>query len=106
VRDYYRDLDAKRYADAWAVLSPAVRAQLGPFARWKGGYGRTLSSEPRDIVVAGGAGGVVSVTHVLVARDVGCAGERSFRVTWRLRANSGGWSAVGLSAVALGMHRC
>ena len=44
VRDYYADLNAQRFDEAWAQLSPAVQANLGPYARWKAGYGTTISS--------------------------------------------------------------
>ena len=67
VRGYYADLNAQRFDEAWAQLSPAVRANLGPYARWKAGYGTTISSTPRDFAVDG-----TTVTHTLVARDQGC----------------------------------
>lgn len=96
IRAYYAALDARRFEDAWAMLSPAVQRALGPFERWRGGYARTLSSEPRDFVVEGS-----TVRHVLVARDRGCA-TRRFQVTWRLQ----GERVTSLSASALDGIRC
>ena len=82
-----------------------MQAKLGPFARWKAGYAMTLSSRPRDFVTAR-LGATTTVTHVLVARDEGCAAEREFMVTWRLKADSGRWIVSALSAVALGSLKC
>ena len=100
VRGYYADLDAQRFDDAWALLSPAVRADLGPYARWKAGYGTTISSTPRDFAVDG-----TTVTHMLVARDEGCA-ARAFRVTWQLRRDGDAGPSPGLPATAAGPQAC
>src|SRR4029079_3425204 len=67
VRGYYADLNAQQFDEAWAQLSPAVQAIPGPYARWKAGYGTTLSSTPNAFAVDG-----TTVTHTLVARDQGC----------------------------------
>jgi hypothetical protein len=105
VRAYYKALDAQSFEVAWKALAPPVQRRLGPYERWKAGYGQTISSRPLD-VVATPVGEVVSVRLTLAARDEGCAGERRFSVTWRLRAVSAQWSATGLSAVALDEGRC
>lgn len=101
VRDYYADLNAQRFGEAWAKLSPAVQASLGPYARWKAGYGGTVSSRPRDFSVQGN-----SVTHLLVARDRGCESPRQFRVTWRLIPQGDQWAVTRLAAVAVGSQEC
>ncbi|MBE2320686.1 hypothetical protein DVA67_032295 [Solirubrobacter sp. CPCC 204708] len=101
VRAYYADLNAQRFAEAWAKLSPAVQATLGPYARWKAGYGTTISSTPRGFVV-----GDDRVTHMLVARDKGCDRARQFRVTWQLRSEGREWRVNGLAAVAIGSQEC
>jgi hypothetical protein len=101
VRDYYADLNAQRFAEAWATLSPAVQAALGPYARWKAGYANTLSSQPQDFAVDGG-----SVTHVLVARDEGCGRSRQFRVSWQLVPDGDGWTVTRLTAAAVGPQGC
>ena len=49
MRDYYAALDERRFEDAWAVLSPAVRTRFGGFGHWKAGYAKTVSSEPKDL---------------------------------------------------------
>lgn len=101
VRDYYADLNAQRFDEAWAQLSPAVQANLGPYARWKAGYGTTISSTPRDFAVDG-----TTVTHTLVARDQGCDRTRLFRVTWQLQRNGDDWTVTGLAATAAGPQAC
>ncbi len=101
VRDYYADLNAQRFDEAWAQLSPAVQANLGPYARWKAGYGTTISSAPRDFAVNG-----TTVTHTLVARDQGCDRARQFRVTWQLQRDGSDWTVAGLAATAAGPQAC
>ena len=98
VRAYYRALDEKRFEAAWESLGPAIQKRLGSFAKWKAGYGKTVSSKPRDFAVSA-AGATIVVKHVLVARDRGC-GAREFAVTWRLRETPDGFSVVGLTGVA------
>jgi hypothetical protein len=101
VRDYYADLNAQRFDEAWAQLSPAVQANLGPYARWKAGYGTTISSTPRDFAVDG-----TTVTHTLIARDQGCDRARQFRVTWQLQRDGDDWTVTGLAATAAGPQAC
>lgn len=105
VRAYYRDLDAQRFDAAWDVLSPAVQATLGPYARWKAGYADTTYSRPREFTIEGD-GSARTVTHILVARDKGCDGERQFKVTWQLRGDGDRWVVTSLGAVALGSGKC
>ena len=100
VRDYYALLNGKRFEDAWALLSPAVKTKFGDFDGWRNGYARTLSSTPSAFEVDG-----TTVTHVLVARDRGCP-ERRFRVRWRLQAADDGWTVAALSASALDSIIC
>ena len=95
VRGYYEQLDAKRFEDAWASLSPAVQASFGGFEHWRNGYSRTLSSTPSAFEVDGN-----SVTHLLTARDRGCP-KRQFLVRWRLEPADGTWTVEALSASAL-----
>ena len=101
VRGYYDQLNAKRFADAWASLSPAVQASFGGLEHWRNGYRRTISSTPSAFEVDGS-----SVTHVLTAHDRGCP-ERRFRVRWRLEpAAAGTWTVAALSASALDDVAC
>ena len=100
MRGYYEQLNAKRFADAWASLSPAVQRSFGGFEHWRNGYGQTLSSTPNAIKVKG-----ATVTHVLVARDRGCP-QRRFRVRWRLEPADGTWTVAALSASALDDVTC
>jgi hypothetical protein len=99
VERYYRALDAGRYADAWTILTPAVRASFGPYEAWRNGYATTLSSSPRDIEVAA-EGAVAMIAHELVTEDRSSCGpvRRRFAVRWRLVLTDGGWRAAGLTA--------
>ena len=80
---------------------PAVRANLGPYARWKAGYGTTLSSTPQDFAVDG-----TTVTHTLVARDRGCARAAPVPRDVAARARRRRWTACGLAATAAGPQSC
>ena len=100
IRDYYALLNDKRFDDAWALLSPAVRTKFGDFDGWRDGYANTQSSSPTAFEVDG-----TRVTLVLVARDRGCP-ERRFRVRWRLQAAGDGWTVAALSASALDSIVC
>jgi hypothetical protein len=100
VRGYYEQLDARRFADVWALLSPAVQASFRGFDHWRAGYGRTVSSTPSAFRVEGTA-----VTHVLTARDRGCP-QRRFKVRWRLEPAGGSWTVAALSASALDDIAC
>jgi hypothetical protein len=104
VRAYYRALDADRYAAAWALLSPADQRRFGGFARWRAGYGKTLSSRAERVLVRTPTDGSATVTHTLVARDRAACGtplERRFRVTWRLVPDGSRWTVVALAATPL-----
>jgi outer membrane biosynthesis protein TonB len=105
VRTYYAALDDRRFADAWKLLSPAVRTHFGTFAHWRAGYATTLASSPEDVKVVPAADGSATVRHVLVARDrTKCGGtvERRFAVTWKLAPAASGWTVANLSATASG----
>ena len=69
VRTYYAALDGHRFADAWKVLSPAVKARFGGLAHWRAGYATTLASVPGDVRVSSAADGTASVRLTLLARD-------------------------------------
>ena len=105
VAAYYRALDERRFDAAWASLSPAVRTSFGGLEHWRNGYGRTLSSTPREIAVTTPSSGTATVKHMLVARDKGCA-EQRFAVTWKLQRVSGDWRVDVLRASALSPSRC
>jgi len=105
VRAYYATLDAHRFADAWKLLSPAVKARFGTFADWSAGYATTLSSAPEDVRVSRAADGSAVVRHILLARDrskCGGALERRFAVTWKLVPAGSGWTVAGLAATSAG----
>lgn len=100
VEAYYRALDARRFKEAWTVLSPAVHAAFGGFERWRDGFATTLSSSPRDIELAR-EGAAVSLAHELVTEDRSSCGpvRRTFRVRWRLEPDGDAWRAASLTGV-------
>ena len=82
VRSYYAAIASGDFADAWARLSPAVRARFGGFAVWRDGYGTTLSQRIEGVEVDG-----AQIRYVLVARDrtpCGGAVEQRFAVVWTM----------------------
>jgi hypothetical protein len=97
---YYLDLDRRRFAEAWRILSPAVRAGFGTFESWRAGYATTLRSRPRALRITGHDGGATAVL-VLEAADRAPCGtlRRSFDVRWELRRAGRGWRAERLSAM-------
>jgi hypothetical protein len=100
VRSFYAALDAHRFAQAWAQLSPGVQAAFGSFDTWRHGYDSTLGHRLEDVTAE--PGGVVR--HVLVATDrTPCGGrtEQRFAVTWRLARAGRDRQATSLSAVKL-----
>jgi hypothetical protein len=105
VRDYYTSLNERRFEDAWAELSPAIRARFGGFARWQAGYARTVASEPTDLTTrADGEALIVSLR--LVAHEKRCSAVQSFHVIWTLERVSRKWSVVGLSGRVAGSRAC
>jgi hypothetical protein len=108
VRAYYANLNAHRFAAAWALLSPAVKARFGTFAHWRAGYATTLASAPENLSVSTAANGAATVSHALVARDKTPCGtlERRFAVTWTLVPQAGGWRVAGLSGRPTSSESC
>ena len=105
VRAYYAALDKRRFADAWKLLSPAVKARFGTFADWRAGYATTLASAPEGVRVSPVADGSAIVRNVLVARDrTKCGGtlEQRFAVTWKLVPAGSGWTVASLVAKTAG----
>ena len=96
---YYLDLDRHRFAAAWRILSPAVRASFGSFETWSAGYATTLRNRPRSLRVSEREGGA-SAALVLDAADRAPCGtlRRSFTVRWELRRAGRGWRAERLTA--------
>ena len=105
VRDYYAALDARRYADAWADLPPALRREFGGFARWKDGYARTVTSTPTDFATRAD-GDALIVSLRLAAHERNCSGVQNFRVRWTLQRTSGTWRVAGLRGSELASPIC
>jgi hypothetical protein len=105
VRAYYAALDDHRFADAWKLLSPAVKKRFGTFAAWRAGYATTLANAAGDIEVSSAADGSATVHHILIARDqTKCGGtvEQRFAVTWKLAPTGNSWTVASLSASVAG----
>jgi endonuclease YncB( thermonuclease family) len=105
---YYRRLSEKQFLAAWGMLSRRVRREVGPFARWKAGYRRSLGTT----VVASRARvsrrrAVVSARVRARDRDV-CNGRvvrQYFRVRWTLAARRNSWVALRVQATKTGGGR-
>ena len=84
VRDYYAALDAKRFDDAWASLSPSVQKAFGGLAHWRAGYAQTVSS-----TAAGPRGRDRGHDHDGPSRPhcprPRLRSEQRFSVTWQLQ---------------------
>jgi endonuclease YncB( thermonuclease family) len=105
---YYRRLSEKQFLSAWGMLSRRVRRDLGPFARWKAGYRRSLGS---TVVTSrarvSGRRAVVRIRVRARDRDV-CNGRvvrQYFRVGWTLAAGRNSWVALKVQARKTGGGR-
>jgi hypothetical protein len=101
VRDYYAQLDARRFGAAWNMLAPSAQTAFGGLAAWRKGYGRTISSRPEAISVTTPAGTGATVGLTLLAADRGACGTivvRRFAVTWQLARAEAGWRATAATA--------
>jgi hypothetical protein len=96
VRAFYAALDAHAYARAWARLTPAFRARVGGYERWRAGYATTLGHTVDAVDPQ--PGGRVELTLTATDRTP-CGGTttQQFAVTWQL--NQG--RATALSATRL-----
>jgi hypothetical protein len=62
VRAYYRDIDSRKYAKAWALISPAL-ATVQTYQQFVAGYACTGSEQPTKL---GRSGHQVSFTLTVV----------------------------------------
>jgi endonuclease YncB( thermonuclease family) len=105
---YYRRLSEKQFRAAWGMLSRRARRDLGPFARWKAGFRRSLGMTilaTRERV--SGRRAVVSARLRARDRDV-CNGRvvrQYFRVRWTLAAGRNSWVALRVRARKTGGGR-
>jgi len=96
---YYLDLDRRRFAAAWRILSPAVRGAFGSFETWSAGYATTLRNRPRSLRVSEREGGATAALVLNAADRAPCGTlRRSFTVRWELRRAGRGWRAKRLTA--------
>jgi hypothetical protein len=100
VRAYYAALDARRFAAAWALLTPGLQARFGGFEAWRRGYARTVTNSTGPLQVAA-AGAAATVGLTLRAGDRAACGRtvvRRFAVSWRLARTDAGWRATAAEA--------
>jgi hypothetical protein len=105
---YYRRLSERQFLAAWGMLSRRVRRELGPFARWRAGYRRSLGMtvlSTRERL--SGRRAVVRIRLRARDRDV-CNGRvvrQYFRVRWTLAAGPNAWVALRVQARKTGGGR-
>jgi endonuclease YncB( thermonuclease family) len=108
IRRFYQRLSEKQFLAAWGMLSRRVRRDLGPFARWKAGYRRSLGTTVMaSRARVSGRRAVVSARLRARDRDV-CNGRvvrQRFRVRWTLAAQRNSWVALGVQARKTGGGR-
>jgi len=100
VRRFYGLVNARRFGDAWLMLTPSLRSRFGSFDGWMTGYANTVSTEVMGAgMVTQNAGKArVAVTIRSVDRAVDAwGGERKFAGHWDLRLNDGEWRLDGSS---------
>jgi hypothetical protein len=104
---YYAALEARRFAAAWKLLAPGLRARFGGFAAWREGYKYTVANSPGSLRVTPAAG-AATVGLTLRAGDRDACGKtvvRRFAVTWRLARTEAGWRATEADARAISSAR-
>jgi hypothetical protein len=104
---YYAALEARRFAAAWKLLAPGLRARFGGFAAWREGYKYTVANSPGSLRVTPAAG-AATVGLTLRAGDRDACGKtvvRRFAVTWRLARTEAGWRATAADARAISSAR-
>jgi hypothetical protein len=98
VEQFYVELEAGDYADAYALLAPVYQASH-PYSSWVAGYATTLgfdwSTRPTDDP---------RVVAVRIAAQDSVAGWQYFSGSWRLvpRSNAAGWRLAEASIAAAG----
>jgi hypothetical protein len=97
VRHYYRAIDAARYAEAWALLSPVLQSELGGFASWRDGYETTISTRVYGVNVIEAAEDLALVELDIESTDIDECGtnvEQTFSGTWSLTKEGGRFRAT------------
>jgi hypothetical protein len=97
VRNYYRAIDAARYAEAWALLSPGLQSELGGFASWRDGYETTISTSAYGVNAIEAAGDSALVKLDIESTDIDECGtnvEQTFSGTWSLAKEGGRFRAT------------
>ena len=99
VRGYYQAIDRRRFAAAWARLSPAMRSSMGSYEQWRAGYETSLHTTVTSLTATRVGATRASVGVALKAVDVDACGDRvtqRFAGTWTLTKTAGRWSAAAL----------
>lgn len=87
LRSYFDDVDSGELDAAWALLSPAVREQLGGYDSWSDGIERRESTTLASVQPAGGPEDEPAFeVEVRTVEDAPCglSAERTFTGTWTL----------------------
>ena len=92
VSRYYAAVDSGSYRKAWALVSPALRSELGGYGSWSDGYANTLTTKVSDVRATDVSPASVTVALKLAATDVDACGDRvdqTFAGTWTLTSVAG-----------------
>jgi len=102
VRRFYLLLNRREHPRAWGLLSAGLRARLGPYAAWRAGYRRTLSTRVNRVDVSLiGDGRAVAAARIRSRDRDACTGRavrQFYRVRWTLARRDGAWISTGVSA--------
>jgi hypothetical protein len=90
VRSFYTLIGQRSYADAYALLSSAVRSR-NPFQVWQGNYATTTGVRVENARVMPGTRDVVEVTFVATDSVDGRTKSQRFSGTWTLVFENAEW---------------
>lgn len=99
VRNYYSNLDAGEYRDAWRRLDAGVREDFNGYDAWVAGFATTVSQTPKRVRVIQSNANHATVRLRLSAVDENVCGDRyrqRFTGSWNLIRINGLWRAEGI----------
>jgi hypothetical protein len=107
VRNFYADIEARHYGQAWNRLSSDARASMGSFEAWRAGYATTTQSQPTQLSATTMRPDAAVVSLTLRAADLDvCAAtvRRQFAVTWSLRRRGDRWIGTNVHGAKTAGH--
>jgi hypothetical protein len=105
VRSYYRLVNEGGYRQAWGLIAPSLRADLGGFREWRAGHRYTKRTELTKLrtVLAGADQVVLAIRIVGVSRDACDEKVRQvFEGTWTLNRRAEKFVGTGFDVEQVG----